>query len=72
MCLSAIYWSRLDRVFYANTRKDAADIGFDDDLIYSEISKDLDQRKIEFIRILPDEAIKSFQSWQNKADKAPY
>ena len=72
MCLSAIYWSHVDNIFYANTRIDAADIDFDDSLIYSEISKDIDKRKITMKQMNRDEALEAFKIWQNKEDKIKY
>ena len=72
MCLSAIYWSHVDNIFYANTRMDAADIDFDDSLIYSEISKDIDKRKIKMKQMNRDEALEAFKIWQNKEDKIKY
>ena len=72
MCLSAIYWSHVDNVFYANTRMDAADIDFDDSLIYSEINKDIDKRKIIMKQLNRDEALEAFRIWQNKEDKIKY
>ena len=61
MCLSAIYWSRLDKIYYANTREDAKNIDFDDSFIYSEIPKKIDDRKIKMVQMLRDEALKAFQ-----------
>ena len=72
MCLSAIYWSHVDNIFYANTRTDAADIDFDDSLIYSEIGKDIDQRKIKMKQMNREEALEAFKIWQNKEDKIKY
>ncbi|MFN4121980.1 MAG: nucleoside deaminase [Flavobacteriales bacterium] len=72
MCLGAIYWARPDAVYYANDRKDAADIGFDDDFIYTEINMKLDERKIPMLSVLREEAIKVFQAWQEKGDKTLY
>ncbi len=72
MCLGAIYWSRVKEVFFANTREDAASIGFDDALIYDEISAPLHNRKIEFRQIMREEAIPVFHSWTKKEDKIPY
>jgi guanine deaminase len=72
MCLGAIYWARPDKVFYANTREDAAAIGFDDDFIYNEINVSMDERKIPFEQIARDEALKVFELWQNKTDKTAY
>ena len=72
MCLSAIYWSHIDNIFYANTRKDAADIDFDDSLIYAEINKDIDKRIIKMSQINREEALEAFKIWQNKEDKIKY
>ncbi|MGC9386524.1 MAG: nucleoside deaminase [Hydrogenovibrio sp.] len=72
MCLSAIYWARLDRIYYANTREDAANIGFDDAFLYDEIARPLAERQLPMIRLLGREAIRPFQAWQNKVDKQPY
>ena len=72
MCLSAIYWSHIDRVFYANTRDDARNIDFDDNFIYSEINKKIEDRKIQMIQMHRDEALKAFKIWDEKADKIKY
>ncbi len=72
MCLGAIYWARLNTVYYANTRQQAADIGFDDSFIYDEIPLPLDQRRIPMKRRLPEEALRAFQTWQDKPDKVKY
>lgn len=72
MCLSAIYWSRLDRIYFANTRDDAAKIDFDDAFLYSEIATDIGKRKIPMAQMGRDEAIKVFQIWQSKTDKVRY
>ena len=72
MCLGAIYWARLRAVFYANTRKDAARIHFDDNLIYQEIGLPLRRRKIPMKRLLRKQALKVFGEWKNKRDKVPY
>jgi guanine deaminase len=72
MCLAAIYWARFKNVFYANTRKDAARIGFDDDLIYREISKPIPRRKIPMKQFLRGEALEVFTEWENKPDKVRY
>ena len=72
MCLSAIYWSRVDNIFYANTREDAKKINFDDSLIYSEISKKNEDRKIPIKQMLRDEALKAFEIWNKKTDKIEY
>ena len=72
MCLSAIYWSHIDKIFYANTRDDAKNIDFDDSFIYSEINKKIEDRKIQMIQMLRDEALKAFKIWDNKVDKIKY
>jgi guanine deaminase len=72
MCLSAIYWARFRKVYYANTRKDAAKIAFDDDLIYREVAKPISKRRIPMKQLLRPEALKVFTEWQNKADKVRY
>lgn len=72
MCLAAIYWARIGKIYYANTRRNAADIEFDDDFIYQEIPKPLDQRKIPMEQILAEDAIEVFKEWQLKEDKTVY
>ena len=72
MCLGAIYWARLDRIFYANSRVDAAQIGFDDKLIYQEIPLPNSQRKIPAIRLMEDQALIAFMEWDRKLDKTKY
>ena len=72
MCLGAIYWARPKIIYYANTRKDAAKIGFDDSIIYDEISSDLTERKIPIINICREKANVAFTEWQNKKDKKLY
>lgn len=72
MCLSAIYWARLDRVYFANTKKDAAKIGFDDNFIYQEIALPIAERKLPMHQLLSEEAVKVFQEWEVKPDKVLY
>lgn len=72
MCLAAIYWARVQRVFYASTRSDAAKFDFDDDFIYREIRRPVSRRKIPMRQILRDDALKAFAEWKRKADKTPY
>jgi tRNA(Arg) A34 adenosine deaminase TadA len=72
MCLSAIYWARIDKIYFANNRTDAAEIQFDDDLIYSEIPKDPSNRKIPGEQILRNEALKVFEMWTNSTSKVRY
>lgn len=72
MCLGAIYWARPKKVFYANTKKDAAMIGFDDDFIYKEINLNMEDRKIPFEQIQQENAFKVFEAWIKKEDKLDY
>lgn len=72
MCLGAIYWAHLDKIYYANDRKDAADIGFDDDFIYKEFALEPQYRKKPSEILLRDEAIKAFDAWRMKTDKTEY
>lgn len=72
MCLGAIYWAHLDKIFYGNDRLDAARIGFDDDFIYKELSLGVDKRTKDTRRMLSDEASKAFDMWMTKADKTEY
>ena len=72
MCLSAIYWARFKRVFYGNTRKDAARIQFDDDFLYREVALPISRRKIPMKQLLRTEALKAFKEWETKADKIRY
>ncbi len=72
MCLSAIYWARPDKVYYANTKADAARINFDDAFIYEEIKADLNDRQIPVEQMLHDEAIEAFKEWESKTDKVLY
>ena len=72
MCLGAIYWSRLGRVYYANTKKDAAAINFADDFIYKELEQREEHRSVPFIPMLRNEALKTFRAWKTKQDKVEY
>ena len=72
MCMSAIYWSRIGKVYYANTRDDAKKINFDDSLIYSEIPKKNEDKKIPIKQMMRDEALKAFNLWDKKTDKIEY
>jgi tRNA(Arg) A34 adenosine deaminase TadA len=72
MCLSAIYWARIPHVYYGNTRKDAKDIGFDDDYIYEELKKNMEQRNIKIERIDTTNSYEGFDLWVNKKDKLFY
>jgi guanine deaminase len=72
MCLGAIYWARLSRVYFANTAVDAASVGFDDSLIYREIPLPLAQRAIPMIQIMREQALAAFHAWQEKPNKIVY
>ncbi len=72
MCLSAIYWSHINTIYFANTREDAKKINFDDSMIYSEFSKKIEDRKIPIKQMLRDEALKAFEIWDKKKDKIEY
>ncbi len=72
MCLAAIYWARLDRIYFANSRSDAATIGFDDAFIYNEIPRPLAERAIPILALLPDEGRVAFEAWARKIDKIGY
>jgi guanine deaminase len=72
MCLSAIYWAHLRHVFYANTRKDATKIDFDDDFIYREVVLPIRKRTLKMKQLLRDEALAAFSAWQRKPDKMLY
>lgn len=72
MCLGAIYWARLSRVYFANADADASRAGFDDSLIYREIALPYSQRKIPMIQIMREEALAAFRAWENKSNKIEY
>lgn len=72
MCLGAIYWARPQVIYYANNRQDAADIGFDDSMIYDEMSAKIEDRKIPILSLGREEALKVFSEWMNKDDKTVY
>jgi len=72
MCLGAIYWARFDKIYYGNTKQDAADINFDDKYIYDELDRSLDKRHLPMSQLLREEAIKVFQKWAEKNDKVLY
>ena len=72
LCLSAIYWARINKIYYANTREDARKIDFDDSFIYSEIKKNINERKIPMNQMMRDEALKAFELWDKKTDKVKY
>ena len=72
MCLAAIYWARIAKIYYANNRHDAALIQFDDEFLYQEISKDIGSRKIAMKQLGRTEALKIFEIWNQKVDKHRY
>ena len=72
MCLAAIYWSRLDRVYYAATRHDAAAAGFDDRRIYEELAMDMDRRSLPMTQDLHDEACQALRDWLKNPHRTPY
>jgi guanine deaminase len=72
MCLGAIYWTRLDRVYYGNTAADAADVGFSDAFIYEEIARAHALRNVPMIQIMREQALEGFRAWAGKLDKTPY
>ena len=72
MCLSAIYWARIDKIYYANTREDAQKIDFDDSSIYSELKKNIEERKIPMVQMMRNEALKAFDLWDKKTEKVKY
>ena len=72
MCFGAIYWARIDRIYYSNNRRDAARIGFSDNFIYDEIMLDASQREKPMLELLPEEGKKAFEMWTEKADKTEY
>jgi len=72
MCLGAIYWARLDKIYYANTKVDAADIGFDDKFIYDELELDMAERKLPIIQMMRNEALNAFRLWSEYEGRTDY
>jgi len=72
MCMGAIYWARFAKVYYANTRADAAKIGFDDSLIYDQLLLPLESRKIPMIPLMRDQALQAFREWEKSPNKTEY
>jgi len=72
MCFGAIYWAHPAKIYFAARSADAAKIGFDDSLIYSEIQKPVAERKIPVVELMRDEALKVFRAWEQKTDRVPY
>lgn len=72
MCLGALYWAHIDRIYYGNTREDACEIDFADNFIYEEIDRPLEERTVPIIPLLRDEALQTFRMWTEKEDKTEY
>lgn len=72
MCLGAIYWARIDKLYYGATKKDAADIGLDDDFIYKELDLKPENRKLITSQIMSKEALSPFKMWNNTSNKTEY
>lgn len=72
MCLGAIYWARLDRMYYGNTKDDAKEIGFDDSFIYSELELLVDERSLLTVPLMRENALVAFRTWATKVDKVEY
>jgi guanine deaminase len=72
MCLAAIYWARIDKIYYANTKVDAAAIGFDDHFIYQELDKPIEKRQLPIIQLMRDEALSAFKLWSESEGKTDY
>src|SRR5688572_13696706 len=72
MCLSAVYWARIRRVYYAAGRRDAAEAGFLDEMIYEELAREASQRRIPCIGLGREQALAAFREWKQKSDRIPY
>lgn len=72
MCLGAIYWARIGRMYYGNTKKDADDVQFGDKFIYDEIDRPIGERQLKSTQLLHDEALAGFKEWTEKEDKIAY
>jgi len=72
MCLAAIYWARINAIYYGNTKTDAAAIGFDDNFIYDELGKEMHHRKLQVKQLLRDEALQAFRNWEGTERKTGY
>ncbi len=72
MCLGAIYWARIEKIYYANNKGDAAAIGFDDQFIYEELDRPKEQRKLPVVEMLRDEALGAFKAWETSVAKTHY
>lgn len=72
MCLSAIYWAGIERIFYGNTKQDAEDINFSDKFIYDELALPMTERRVPAVNIMREEALEAFRDWEDKSDKVEY
>jgi tRNA(Arg) A34 adenosine deaminase TadA len=72
MCMGAIYWARLDRVYYANTKETAARFGFNSSYFYEQLATSPDQRDMSMVPYMAEEAVAAFEEWSGKADKQTY
>lgn len=72
MCLGAIYWARIDRVYYANTAEDASKVGFNDSMIYREFARPQEERRIPMTQMVRKEALEAFSVWEKLPNKTPY
>jgi len=72
MCLGAIYWAHLDRIYFANDATDASQAGFDDSLIYRELAQHHSQRKIPMVQMMRDHGLEAFRAWKNSSNKIEY
>ncbi|MGZ3822572.1 MAG: nucleoside deaminase, partial [Mucilaginibacter sp.] len=72
MCIGAIYWAHIDMIYYGNTKADAAAIGFDDHFIYLELERPMEQRKLQIVQLLRDEALPAFKLWEKSESKTDY
>ena len=72
MCLAGLWWARVDEVVYANTRSDAAEIGFDDKNIYAELTKPVAERRLPLRQMMREQALQAFSAWRSKSDRVEY
>lgn len=72
MCLGAIYWSRIETIYYANTKVDAENIGFSDKFIYDELDKPMEKRSLPVVQMMRDEAMEAFKLWGDSAMRIDY
>ena len=72
MCLGAVYWAHIDRMYYGNTKTDAKNVGFDDSFIYDEIELKPEKRRLITTQLLSEEAIEAFKAWANTENKVKY